>query len=48
MKSDPCIYIYKLIDGVKNPATEKGSMLASQNKDKLIFTIYVDDLLPGV
>ena len=38
LKSDPCIYIY-------NPTTKKESTFASWNRDTVILTIYVDDLL---
>ena len=45
LKSDPCIYIYTHKDEIHNPVTKKGPTLASWNKDTVIITIYVDDLL---
>ena len=38
LKSDPCIFIY-------NPVTKKGPTLASWNKDTVILTTYIGDLV---
>ena len=45
LKSDLCIYTYTHKNGIYNPGTKREPMLPSWNKDTVILTIYVDDLL---
>ena len=45
LKSDPCIYIYTPKDGIHDPVPKKGPTPPSCNKDTVILTNYVDELL---